>query len=153
MVILDFILNFSFFLCSFLPEASCAKKLAHCGKSCFALLAVRLPGNSALQNKENFYYKSSMPQTVLPALTARCAHNGLDHNLRLKPCILQITAEFHENGIDILMGSMRIDYSSRTYDTEGFTAHWEDLADERNAATSRRRVCLRYRQAMQSIAF
>ena len=62
-------------------------------------------------------------------------------------------AEFHENGIDILMGSMRIDYSSRTYDTEGFTAHWEDLADERNAAASRRRVCLRYQQAMQSIAF
>ena len=94
-----------------------------------------------------------MPQTVPTALTARCAHNGLDHNVRSNPCIVQITAKFHNNGIDRLMGSVIINYSSRTYDTEGFTAHWEDLADERNAAASRRRVCLRYRQAMRSIAF
>ena len=94
-----------------------------------------------------------MPQTVPPALTVRCAHNGLDHNVRSKPCIVQIAAEFHEHGIDILTKSAIINYSSRTYDTEGFTAHWEDLADERNAAASRRRVCLRYRQAMRSIAF
>jgi hypothetical protein len=72
MVILFFILNFSFFLCSFLPEASCAKKLAHCGKSCFALLAVRLPGNSALQNKENLYLQivnaSNSPSSTYSSL-------------------------------------------------------------------------------------
>jgi hypothetical protein len=44
-----------------------------------------------------------MPQTVPPALTARCAHNGLDHNVRSKPCIVQITAEFHKHGIELLM--------------------------------------------------
>ena len=44
-----------------------------------------------------------MPQTVPPALTARSAHNGLDHNVRSKPCIVQITAEFHEHGIELLM--------------------------------------------------
>ena len=43
------------------------------------------------------------------------------------------------------MLSMLIYYSSKTYDAEGFTAHWEDLADERNAAASRRSVCLRHR--------
>ena len=134
-------------------ERKSTKNSAHGGKSCLALLAVRLPGNSALQNKENLSRKEAMPQTNLPALTARCTHNGLDHNVRSKPCIVQITAEFHEYGIYILMVSMRIDYSSRTYETEGFTAHWEDLADERNAAASRRRVCLRQRQAMRSIAF
>ncbi len=49
-----------------------------------------------------------MPQTVPPALTARCAHNGLDHNVRSKPCIVQIIAEFHNNGIELLMKSVII---------------------------------------------
>ena len=44
-----------------------------------------------------------MPQTNLPALTAHSAHNGLDHNVRSNPCIVQIIAEFHENGIELLM--------------------------------------------------
>ena len=43
-------LVFTFLLCSVLPEASCAKKLAHCDNSCLTLLAVRLPGNSALHD-------------------------------------------------------------------------------------------------------
>ena len=46
-----------FFICSFLPEASCAKKLAHCDDSCLTLFAVWLPGNSALQNKADFYLR------------------------------------------------------------------------------------------------
>ena len=50
-----------------------------------------------------------MPQTNLSALTARSAHNGLDHNVRLKPCIVQITAKFHEHGIERLMRLMIID--------------------------------------------
>ena len=34
-------------------------------------------------------------------------------------------------------------YGSKTYDTEGFKAHWEDLADEQNAAASRRSETMR----------
>lgn len=34
-------------------ERKSAKNFAHYDKSCLALLAVRLPGNSALQYKEN----------------------------------------------------------------------------------------------------
>ena len=44
-----------------------------------------------------------MPQTVPPALTARSAHNGLDHNVRSKTYSLQIAAKFHNNGIELSM--------------------------------------------------
>ena len=93
-----------------------------------------------------------MPQTVPPALTARCAHNGLDHNVRSKPlgrtfyCCSKLVIKL------ITYDKLQIFFSNNLYDPGGFTAHWEDLADERNAAASRRRVCLRYRQAMRSIA-
>ena len=109
MVILFFILNFSFFLCSFLPEASCAKKLAHCGKSCFALLAVRLPCNWFFK----VHRKTSLFGQYFCGLSAILFHAAhitvpqcLDHNMRSKPCIVQITAKFHEHGIDWLMLSM-----------------------------------------------
>ena len=49
--------------------------------------------------------RSIAAQTVPPALTAHIAHNGLDHNVRSKPCIVQIAAEFHEHGIELLMKS------------------------------------------------
>ncbi|MCC8159155.1 MAG: hypothetical protein LIO50_08060 [Phascolarctobacterium sp.] len=55
LLLMFFVLFFEFsffFYRAFLKESS-AKNFAHCGKSCFALLAVRLPGNSALSCKEN----------------------------------------------------------------------------------------------------
>jgi len=46
--------NLFYFSLAFLDflERKSAKNFAHCNKSCLALLAVRLPGNSALQYKE-----------------------------------------------------------------------------------------------------
>jgi len=49
------VFNLFYFSLAFLDflERKSAKNFAHYDKSCFALLAVRLPGNSALQYKEN----------------------------------------------------------------------------------------------------
>ena len=89
-----------FLLCSFLPEASCAKKPAHCGKSCLALLAVRLPGNSALQNRENLYLQivnaSNSPSSAYSS--HRTQRTGPQCALKT-PCVVLFSYEFHKHSI------------------------------------------------------
>ncbi len=61
-----------------------------------------------------------MPQTVPPALTARCAHNGLDHNVRSKPlgrtfyCCSKLVIKL------ITYDKLQIFFSNNLYDTGGF---------------------------------
>ena len=85
--------------------------------------------------------KQSLQRLQLTAYTTECVTMCAQN-----PCTVLFSYGFHKQSIDLLMLSIFTVYGSKTYDTEGFKAQWEDLADEQNAAASRRRVCLRYQK-------
>ena len=144
---------FGFLIWSFL-ERKLRKEL--CALWQFLFNFVRCPASGQLgiaaQRKalaaDRQCLKQSLQRLQLTAYTTECVTMCAQN-----PCTVLFSYGFHKQSIDLLMLSIFTVYGSKTYDTEGFKAHWEDLADEQNAAASRRRVCLRYRQAMRSIVF
>ena len=85
--------------------------------------------------------KQSLQRLQLTAYTTECVTMCAQN-----PCTVLFSYGFHKQSIDRLILSIFTVYGSKPYDTEGFKEHWEDLADEPNAAASRRRVCLRYQK-------
>ena len=139
-------LVFTFLLCSFL-ERKLRKELCALWQVLFSFARCPAFGQLgiAVQRKalaaDRQCLKQSLQRLQLTAYTTECVTMCAQN-----PCTVLFSYGFHKQSIDLLMLSIFVSYSSKTYDTEGFKAHWKDLADEQNAAASRRRVCLRYQK-------